>query len=225
MSRSSSLPSDPLAALPSLTPADRLRFAFDLVTSPPCTDKLKAWHCISGADALPKKGAFPRVVDIAALHDEKVNKAWLKKWTAPSAFFRLGVKEIDNVRNHFGEEVGLYFGFLLYYFNAQMPLAAIGVAFWALGLAYHPVYSVCLVIWACVTVEGWRMRERKLAVRWGCYGVTASEPQRRDFKPGSSGVTPPQENRKRSSNGGVVSFGWRRRCPLSSSSQRYSAPR
>lgn len=92
-------------------------------------------------------------------------------------------KRLDSVRSHFGEHVALYFGFLNFYFQSLFSIAAIGLAFWAAGAPFHPIYSLLLVSWSCVFVELWRMRERKLAVRWGTLGVGNVDERRKNFKP------------------------------------------
>lgn len=59
----------------------------------------------------------------------------------------------------------------------------VGLAFWAAGSPFHPVYSLILVAWSCVFVEIWRMKERKFAVRWGTVGVSNVDARRKEFKP------------------------------------------
>lgn len=90
---------------------------------------------------------------------------------------------LDAVRSHFGEHIALYFGFLNFYFQSLSSIAAIGLAFWFAGAPFHPIYSLLLVAWSCVFVELWRMRERKLAVRWGTLGVGQVDDRRKSFKP------------------------------------------
>lgn len=90
---------------------------------------------------------------------------------------------LDAVRSHFGEHIALYFGFLNFYFQSLSSIAAIGLAFWFAGAPFHPIYSLLLIAWSCVFVELWRMRERKLAVRWGTLGVGQVDDRRKSFKP------------------------------------------
>lgn len=40
-----------------------------------------------------------------------------------------------------------------------------------------------LVTWVLVFTEAWRMRERKLSVRWGTYGTEAVAARRQEFTP------------------------------------------
>jgi anoctamin-10 len=87
------------------------------------------------------------------------------------------------VRSHFGDHIALYFGFLNFYFQSLFSLAVVGTAFWAAGAPFHPLYSLLLVVWSCVFVEIWRMKERKIAVRWGTVGVSHVDARRKEFKP------------------------------------------
>jgi anoctamin-10 len=87
------------------------------------------------------------------------------------------------MREHFGEHVALYFGFLNFYFQSLFSIAVVGTAFWAAGAPFHPIYSLILVSWSCIFVELWRMKERKFAVRWGTAGVSNVDARRNEFKP------------------------------------------
>lgn len=126
---------------------------------------------------------YPHLVDITPLHDPSYNRAWLKRWSSWSSFLAINFHDLDDIRRHFGHHVAFYFGFLLYYFQSLASVAAIGGTFWLAGMPYHPIYSVALVLWACLFVESWRIRERKLAVRWGTLGCGDVESRRLGFKP------------------------------------------
>lgn len=78
--------------------------------------------------------------------------------------------------------MALYFGFLNFYFQSLFSIAAVGLAFWAAGSPFHPVYSLLLVSWSCIFVELWRMKERKFAVRWGTAGVANVDARRKEFQ-------------------------------------------
>jgi hypothetical protein len=61
---------------------------------------------------------------------------------------------------------------------ALMFLTLIGVAFWGFEQPYNPIYSIFVVF-----VEWWRIRERKLAVRWETRGAIKVEKLRVEFHP------------------------------------------
>ena len=59
---------------------------------------------------------------------------------------------------------------------------AVGSLTWLFGAKYSILYAVLLSIWSLVFVEGWRLRERALAVRWGVKGCRAVGRRRADFR-------------------------------------------
>jgi anoctamin-10 len=61
--------------------------------------------------------------------------------------------------------------------------ALIGVAFWKFEQPYNPIYSILVVFWSVLFVEWWRIRERKLSVRWGTRGAAKVEKLRVEFHP------------------------------------------
>nr|CDI55310.1 related to IST2-Plasma membrane protein that may be involved in osmotolerance [Melanopsichium pennsylvanicum 4] len=185
-----------------LTPASRLRLVDSLLTLPNLTSD--AVKDASGGKSQVPSGAglrignkeFPHLVDMSAIHDPAYNSSWMKRWahTSPfKAFTGVGLDDLDSIREHFGEDVALYFGFLNYYFQALAPAAALGVLLWLLGRPFSPVYSFGLVIWSCLFVELWRMKERKLAVRWGTLGVSQVDRRRHDFVPRATRIDPATE--------------------------------
>lgn len=53
-----------------------------------------------------------------------------------------------------------------------MPLCVISVGFWLFSPpdSFPPLYAFCLAIYSTVFIAMWRVREKKLAVRWGTRG-------------------------------------------------------
>lgn len=159
------------------SPATRARLVHSLLTLPPSSTTSSSIQSSEDKEAgaaaqghlhgagLTFNGSkdFPNLIDVTPLHDQKFNEGWLKRWSSMSSTLALNVKELDSIRNNMGEHVAIYFGFLLFYFQALGPIAFMGFVFWALGLPYHAIYSLTLVIWSCFFVESWRMKERKLA--------------------------------------------------------------
>ncbi|GAC96041.1 plasma membrane stress response protein [Pseudozyma hubeiensis SY62] len=197
--RSSSLKGNDQAAGVNLTPASRLRLVDSLLTLPTL-----ASHAVKDAGAQVPSGAglriglseFPHLVDMSAIHDPAYNSDWVKRWshTSPTkAFSGVGLEDLDSIREHFGEDVALYFGFLNFYFQALAPVALLGAGFWIVGRPFSPIYSLGLVTWSCLLVEVWRMKERKLAVRWGTLGVSEVDRRRHDFVPRTTRIDPATE--------------------------------
>ncbi|CAO1638635.1 unnamed protein product [Sympodiomycopsis kandeliae] len=184
IARTSSLPKGSTHALAEsqFSPSDRLRHIYTLLTLPaaPVTSEGITRR---GAGLRIRSEDYPHLVDITPLHDPSYNRAWLKRWSSWSSFLAINFHDLDEIRRHFGHHVAFYFGFLLYYFQSLASVAAIGGGFWILGMPYHPIYSIALVLWACIFVESWRIRERKLAVRWGTLGCGDVQSRRLGFKP------------------------------------------
>lgn len=67
----------------------------------------------------------------------------------------------------------LYFNYLVFYTLSLVPIAGISLLFWLFAPvdSYPPVYAFALAIYSTTFVACWRIRERKLAVRWGLRGV------------------------------------------------------
>ncbi|KAE8218839.1 hypothetical protein CF319_g7352 [Tilletia indica] len=183
------------------TPADRLRIVHDLLTLPTSLPKpgddnaatgtgnalasasgsgLPA-HTLTGAGICPGLDPFPNLTDITPLHDENFNREWMKLLQTPRLF--LPAVELDKIRAHFGEELALYFAWLSHYATGLTPMAAVGFLFWYFAAPYAPLYSLFLVGWGAVLVETWRMREKRLAVRWGVAGCNRADNRRLGFKP------------------------------------------
>lgn len=201
--RSSSLHgAEPKGNLPlHLTPASRLRLVDSLLTLPNLASY--AVKDASGKNQVPSgvglrvgSSEFPHLIDMSAIHDPVYNSSWMKRWAhiSPAKILTgVGLEDLDSIREHFGEDVALYFGFLNSYFQALAPAALLGGSFWLLGRNFSPVYSFGLVIWSCLFVELWRMKERKLAVRWGTLGVSTVDRRRHDFVPRITRVDPATE--------------------------------
>jgi hypothetical protein len=68
--------------------------------------------------------------------------------------------------------VHLYFDYLTTYTLSLLPLSLISVLIYFLtpGDSYPPFYAFVLSLYSTIFVAVWRIKERKLAVRWGTRG-------------------------------------------------------
>jgi len=129
------------------------------------------------------------------LHDEekieKLRTHWLgwdiMPWKSPT----------DDIRDYFGEQIGLYFHFLSHYCTSLGSISFFGVLvvvhlaivsvqygslFGALRYMYSlPVYCFLITIWALWFLETWAAKERNVALRWGMVGFEAAEKERPEF--------------------------------------------
>jgi anoctamin-10 len=89
----------------------------------------------------------------------------------------------DFILVQFGEAVALYFSFLHTYTHFLIFPSVLGALFYFLGSPYSLIYSLLLLVWSTTFVEYWRVRERRLSVRWSTRGSFKVEKRRADYKP------------------------------------------
>lgn len=157
-----------------LSPADRIRLIYTYIT----TTELQG-----GLGIAPGSPKWPHVSSVFALHDRTFNHTWITNWTRRQLGFGLDSKELDTIKNQFGESVALYNSFLSSYAQALIFPSLVGIAFWRFDKPYNPLYSIIVVLWSVVFVEWWRIRERKLSIRWGTRGAAKVERIRVEFRP------------------------------------------
>ncbi|BEJ17630.1 hypothetical protein CspHIS471_0610310 [Cutaneotrichosporon sp. HIS471] len=151
-----------------VSPATRLRLLYDLLTAPGVQD---------GLGITPGEGEWTRVKSIMALHDEAADNKWVERWSV-GGDWQIGLlrgldqKDEDLLSHNQPPPVRLYFNYLSTYTMSLMPLCAISVAFWLFTPpdSFPPLYAFALAIYSTVFIAGWRVREKKLAVRWGTRG-------------------------------------------------------
>lgn len=131
---------------------------------------------------------FPSVRSIFPPADHEFSHAWISQWTSVASIF--APPQLDEARAMYGEQIAMYFAFLRSYFLALAFPSALSFLFWAAGKQYSQVFGVMLVGWAIVFVESWRIKERTLASRWGCYGLENLPLTRAEFKPDRKEVNP-----------------------------------
>lgn len=173
-----------LTTTDSLTPAERLRYTYRLVTGP--TTESVASGGVCGAGVRIHCSEFPNVIDMMPLHDVHFDRAWIQAWSNVSVgtiLSGISDEDIAHLRDNIGEHIALYFAFLNYYFKALAPAGTLGLIFWACGQSFSAMYSILLVIWATIFLEMWKIREQALAVRWGMTGVSRHATRNTSFQP------------------------------------------
>ncbi|RXG70154.1 TELO2-interacting protein 1-like protein [Armadillidium vulgare] len=77
---------------------------------------------------------------------------------------------LDEIRNYFGESVGIYFGFLGFYTLTLIAPAILGVIqmFFSVDtLSEHAFFAAFNLVWVTVFLELWKRRCAELAYTWG----------------------------------------------------------
>ncbi|KAJ1893144.1 hypothetical protein LPJ66_005934, partial [Kickxella alabastrina] len=126
-------------------------------------------------------GGGGAAVAVVALHDGAFNRRWVRVWARK---WLVSTRDLQRIREHFGEEVAMYFAFLQSYFLWLALPAAAGAAWWACGRSFAWPFAVLLVVWAAVFTETWARRESDIATYWGVHGVQrAGDARRAGFRP------------------------------------------
>ncbi len=153
-----------------ITEAERLRLTYLLITKP---------RNEGGAGITPKRGEWKCVASIFPLHDSAFNKAWIKGLT--SKYF-LGVEDLNEIRDRFGEKIAFYFAFLQSYFLFLTFPAGFGLCAWVLFGKFSPIYAIVNGLWCIFFVEYWKHQETDLAISWGVRGVSKIQLKRPEFR-------------------------------------------
>lgn len=95
---------------------------------------------------------------------------------------------IQPIRNYFGEQIGLYFGFLQYYSAALIIPAFFGVLCFVWQMAVGtievnglPIFAIIVAIWATLFLEIWKRKEVIYQYRWGMAKFSEKEEPRPQF--------------------------------------------
>ncbi|KAI0972645.1 DUF590-domain-containing protein [Xylaria arbuscula] len=153
-----------------ITEAERLRLVYLLITKPKND---------GGAGITPKAGRWKQVTSIFPLHDDAFNSSWIKEW---STKYFLNDKDLDRIRDKFGESVAFYFAFMQSYFAFLLFPAAFGSAAWLILGRYSWLYSIVNSLWSVVFFEWWTKKEVDLAVQWGVRNVSRIQHPRAKFQ-------------------------------------------
>jgi len=121
------------------------------------------------------------------IHNEEIKQNLWDKWIASSLFY-IPFELQCEIREYFGEKVGLYFTFLNHYVLALIIPAFFGIIAYAL-VAHHQTwengfiafYAICITLWGIIYLELWKRREKFTALRWGMVGFEEEEQNRPEY--------------------------------------------
>ena len=135
----------------------------------------------------PKMIEKKQVLAIFPLHDPHRIKDFAKSWYAPSVM--PWNMPYDDIKDYYGEKMGLYFAFVSHYTQWLIVPAVVGFAFqlvvWITGDFSHPVlpfFCVLITLWSVTMLEAWKRKEKLLSLEWGTAGFEEEEPTRPQFK-------------------------------------------
>lgn len=82
-----------------------------------------------------------------------------------------------DIKDYFGERIGLYFLFVQYFATALLVPATLGVMVFAIQTYYNvtgyflmPVFAAYMTVWSSYFVEMWRQAQSTAAMEWGVAG-------------------------------------------------------
>eukprot|EP00638_Chattonella_subsalsa_P015368 CAMPEP_0117851498 /NCGR_PEP_ID=MMETSP0949-20121206/22438_1 /TAXON_ID=44440 /ORGANISM="Chattonella subsalsa, Strain CCMP2191" /LENGTH=784 /DNA_ID=CAMNT_0005699333 /DNA_START=338 /DNA_END=2692 /DNA_ORIENTATION=+ len=152
------------------------------------------------------------IMDFFPLHEftelRKLQTKWLKLMSWPWQ------QPFDEIKDYFGEKIGLYFVWLGHYTTWLLPLTVVAVLFW-INIAVKggnpnvdilPYFNALIALWATFFLEFWKRREATISMLWGTRGFEEEEQERPQFEgePSTSAVDgspsyyfKPQEQMKR----------------------------
>lgn len=187
------------------------------------TDVIQTSRRFAGADVpIPKRILQGSLLAYIPLHEPVERSALQKKWMSASSLS----PPYDDLKNYFGEALGLYARFLGFItrqlFYVGVPGLLLNVAMWAIGYDEGPVpgilravYAAGLVIWSPLMARNWHREQTLIAMKWGTSEFERKEPLRPQFKGEviSSPVDgveeiyfPPEKRRKRVLRGTLIAF-------------------
>jgi len=148
-------------------------------------------------EAKPENGSNPikvrhqmlkgRIAGFFPLHNIPKLEAVKEKWLQPRSL--PWEQPLFDIKEYFGEKVGLYFKFMGH-FNLWLTVpAAIGIPLQIYILAINDfsnptqiAFAVFIVIWAIIMLEFWKRKEKLTALEWGMIGFEDEEVNRPEFK-------------------------------------------
>ncbi|CAM9546066.1 unnamed protein product, partial [Ectocarpus sp. 8 AP-2014] len=151
-------------------------------------DILKAPMCLGGAglpvDKLKLQGKilalFPKHFKQNKL---RLRNNWLvaKQWPWESPY--------DQIKDYYGEKIGLYFHFLGHLTTWLIPLGVAGLitamTVYISGNEEHVItliFAPIVVFWAIAMLEFWKRKEKRVALEWGMIGFENDEQARPEYK-------------------------------------------
>eukprot|EP00004_Rigifila_ramosa_P028023 TRINITY_DN9359_c0_g1_i1.p1 TRINITY_DN9359_c0_g1~~TRINITY_DN9359_c0_g1_i1.p1 ORF type:complete len:810 (-),score=146.53 TRINITY_DN9359_c0_g1_i1:6-2435(-) len=132
------------------------------------------------------------VESLYPIHDETFNHEWVRAWATK---WLVTDGDINTIRDHFGEQVALYFLFLRFYTHALALPALLGLLVSVLVLVFgletlseqlflSAPAALVVVVWAIVFLHYWKREcNRVVAGMWLIGDLSSVDEKRPEFKP------------------------------------------
>lgn len=158
-------------------------------------DRIKLISSIIEAP-IPQQGCGLKIKDLTVkkaclaafpLHDYLdltiLQHKWLRLLTPPHK------QPEDDIKDYFGEKIGLYFVWLGHYTKWLISASFVGFIIWMAISADGddpdspsiPYFTVFMAIWATLYLESWKRTEKETACRWGMIDFEQEQQARPEF--------------------------------------------
>ncbi|KAI8810560.1 calcium-activated chloride channel-domain-containing protein [Cladochytrium replicatum] len=162
-----------------ITPSERLRLVYTLLTSPPYAGGMGITSDEEIVLQLGGRGG-PVVDEIFALHDRAFAERIFKK--GDRKIF-LSAMDFSDLRSQYGEQVAYYFAFLQFYTLSLVPLTAIGAVIYYFLKPYSRIFTLVLLVYTALFQVLWKMRAAGLARQWASIAVSSADRPRPAHRP------------------------------------------
>jgi hypothetical protein len=121
------------------------------------------------------------------LHQKERKDKLLKEW---NNWWNLYNQPLNEIRDYYGEKIGMYFAFLGFYSKVMFFPAIFGLALFLdqmgegvrVDIDALPAYGIAIALWATLFLEFWKRREATLRVEWGMTHFSSKEQPRPEFE-------------------------------------------
>ncbi|KAJ3179606.1 hypothetical protein HDU87_002812 [Geranomyces variabilis] len=178
--------------LPPLTPAERMRLVYELLTTPTYEGGAGITmdeEVVGVTDAVG--GKF--VEAIFAPHDKEFANKWVKNWAKK---WLLDDQDLDAIRDYSGEKVAYYFAFLRFYLTALIFPAIVGVLARFFHGEFSQYYGFAITAWSVLFIALWNRKAAAYATRWGTRNYSKIEKIRPEFRPSKMLIDPVTQERQ-----------------------------
>lgn len=133
---------------------------------------------LGGAGITAEHGQWKNVKSVFGLHNKAANKKLLKSFSRKATLDR---KDLDHIRDIYGEKTAFYFCFLQTYMIALLFPAITGVLAWWFLHRISMTYAITTTVWCIIFLEYWRLEEISLSHRWNVSGVGSLKVDRKEY--------------------------------------------
>ena len=111
------------------------------------------------------------------------------------------MQPLNFIANYYGEKMGFYFAFLLFYTSWLLPVGIAGIALFFFQMAelkyqyyslisdeitvdnpFNCLYCIIMAVWSTIFIEVWKRREFEIGLLWNMNTFKGEDQERPEFK-------------------------------------------